>query len=68
VRSITELEGYAVSKRVAPSVELGTAIERLLGEGVRVGRQAAGIGRLGARLTRPKAIEEEVEAFLGRGR
>jgi hypothetical protein len=33
VRSITELEGYAVSKRVTPSVELGTAIERLLTEG-----------------------------------
>ncbi len=46
-----------MNKRVAPSVELEAAIERL-GE----------IGRLGARLAIQRAVEEEVDAFLGRTR
>jgi hypothetical protein len=64
VRPITELEDYAVNKRVAPSVELEAAIERLLAEGLVDAERLAEIGRLGPRLTLQRAVEKEVEAFV----
>jgi putative transposase len=72
VRPITELEDYAVDKRVAPSVELEAAIERLLtgglAEGLTDAERLAEIGRLGARLALQRGVEDEVDAFLGRTR
>jgi len=66
------LEDYAVNKRVAPSVELQAAIERLLtgdlAEGLANAERLAEIGRLGARLALQRGVEEEVDAFLGRTR
>jgi putative transposase len=56
-------------QRVAPSVRLQEQIEELLMSGLREhGEHLAELGRLDARLTLQKAIEEEVEAFLGRAR
>jgi putative transposase len=56
-------------QRVAPSVRLQEQIEELLMSGLgEHGEHLAELGRLGARLTLQKAIEEEVEAFLGRAR
>jgi putative transposase len=60
------LEDYAVNKRVAPSVELEAAIERLLAEGLADAERLGELGRLGARLAIQLAVEEEVDAFLGR--
>jgi len=57
-----------VNKRVAPSIELEAAIERLLAEGLTDSERLAEIGRLRARLVLQRAIEEEVDAFLGRTR
>ncbi|HKF19250.1 MAG TPA: IS256 family transposase [Candidatus Dormibacteraeota bacterium] len=57
-----------MNKRVAPSVELEAAIERLLAERLTDSERLAEIGRLGARLALQRAIEEEVDAFLGRTR
>ena len=57
-----------MNKRVAPSVELEAAIERLVVEGVMDAERLAEIGRLGARLAIQRAVEEEVETFLGRTR
>ncbi len=57
-----------MNKRVAPSVELEAAIEQLLTEGLTDSERLAEIGRLGARLAIQGAIEEEVDAFLGRTR
>jgi putative transposase len=62
------LEDYAVKKRVAPSIELEAAIERLLSEGLGDAEGLAEIGRLGARLAIQRGIEQEVDAFLGRTR
>jgi len=66
------LEDYAVNKRVAPSVELEAAVERLLtgdlAEGLANAERLAEIGRLGARLALQRGIEDEVDAFLGRTR
>jgi hypothetical protein len=42
------LEDYAVTRRIAPSAALETAIEELLAEGLGDGEQLAEIGRLGA--------------------
>ena len=57
-----------MNKRVAPSVELEAAIERLLAEGLADAERLGEIGRLGARLAIQRAVEEEVDAFLGRTR
>ncbi len=57
-----------MNKRVAPSVELEAAIERLLTEGLGDAERLAEIGRLGARLAIQRGIEDEVDAFLGRTR
>ncbi len=61
-----------MNKRVAPSVELEAAVERLLtgdlAEGLANAERLAEIGRLGARLALQRGIEDEVDAFLGRTR
>jgi transposase-like protein len=62
------LEDYAVTTRIAPSAALEAAIEELLAEGLGDSERLAEIGRLGARLVLQRAVEEEVTAFLGRGR
>jgi putative transposase len=56
-------------KRVAPSAELETRIEELLGSQEAFDSVTlAELGRLGARLVMQRALEEEVAAFLGRAR
>jgi putative transposase len=60
------LEDYAVKKRVAPSIELEAAIERLLSEGLGDAEGLAEIGRLGARLAIQRGMEEEVVDGLPR--
>jgi hypothetical protein len=62
------LEDYAGTSRIAPSAALEAAIEELLAEGLGDSERLAEIGRLGARLVLQQAVEEEVTAFLGRGR
>jgi transposase-like protein len=62
------LEDYAVTTRIAPSAALEAAIEELLAEGLGDSERLAEIGRLGARLVLQRAVEEEMTAFLGRGR
>jgi transposase-like protein len=55
--------------RIAPSARLEAQIEELLtGELVGEGDKLAELGRLGARLVLPRAVEDEVAAFLGRAR
>ena len=48
-----------MSTRIAPSAALAAAIEELLAEGLGDGERLAEIGRLGARLTLQRAVEEE---------
>ena len=50
--------------RVAPSVKLEEAIDRLLVGGIEDEEQLAEIGRLGARLVLQRGVEDEV--FLAR--
>ena len=57
-----------MTTRIAPSAMLQVAIEEMLAEGVGDSERLAEIGRLGARLVLQRAVEEEVTAFLGRGR
>jgi transposase-like protein len=63
-----------VQTRIAPSVQIEAQIENLLldglsGEGDGDGLdQLSKLGRLGAQLVFQRAIEEEVERFLGRAR
>ena len=60
--------------RIAPSVQIETQIELLLLDGLEAGvdgdglEQLSKLGRLGAQLVFQRAIEEEVERFLGRAR
>ena len=54
--------------RIAPSARLAGALEALLSEGIGDGERLAALGRLGARLVLPRAVEEEVAAFLQRAR
>jgi putative transposase len=61
-------EDYAVKSRVASSVAVEAAIEELLAEGLPDPERLAELGRLGARLVMQRAVEEEVEDFLGRAR
>ncbi len=68
VRPITELEDYAVTTAIAPSVALEATIEELLAEGLGIGERRAEIGRLGARLVLQRAVEEGVAGFLVRAR
>jgi len=57
-----------VTKRLAPSAALETAIEELLSQGLGDAEQLAEVGRLGARLVLQRALEDEVAEFLGRAR
>jgi putative transposase len=63
-----------VSARIAPSVQIEAQIEQLLLDGLESGGQADALerlgklGRLGAQLVLQRAIEDELERFLGRAR
>ena len=57
-----------MTKRLAPSAALETAIEELLSQGLGDAEQLAEVGRLGARLVLQRALEDEVAEFLGRAR
>lgn len=60
-----------MDRRIAPSVEIEAAIERMLLDGVDGTSgldRLAELGRLGARLVLQRAIEGEVAAFLKRAR
>src|SRR5579871_1000170 len=55
--------------RIAPSARLEARIAELLSDGLSADpEKIAEVGRLGARLVLQRAIDEEVEAFLGRAR
>ncbi len=54
-----------MTTRIAPSAALEAAIEELLGDGLGDRERLAEIGRLGARLVRRRAVEEEVARGLG---
>jgi putative transposase len=55
--------------RIAPSARLEAQIAELLSDGLSADpEKIAEVGRLGARLVLQRAIDEEVEAFLGRAR
>lgn len=57
-----------MEQRIAPSVELEAELEQLLSAGIGDGERLAEVGRLGARLVLQRALEDEVESFLGRAR
>jgi transposase-like protein len=57
-----------VERRIAPSVQIEAAIEAALAGGVAGPDQLSQLGRLGAQLILQRAVEDEVEAFLGRAR
>ena len=55
-------------QRIAPSVAIEAAIEAALTGDLAGPERLAELGRLGARLVLQRAVEEELEAFLGRAR
>jgi putative transposase len=57
-----------VDRRIAPSVQIEAAIEATLLAGFEEPDRLTELGRLGARLVLQRAVEEELEAFLGRAR
>ena len=57
-----------MDRRIAPSVQIEAAIEAALAGGVAGPDQLSQLGRLGAQLILQRAVEDEVEAFLGRAR
>ncbi len=57
-----------MNRRIAPSVQIEAAIEAALLNGIGGPEHLAELGRLGARLVLQRAVEDEVEAFLGRAR
>lgn len=57
-----------MERRIAPSTKIEEAIERMLLDGVDDPDRLTELGRLGAQLVLQRAVEEEVEAFLGRAR
>ena len=57
-----------MERRIAPSALLEEQIAELLSEGIADGTRLSEVGRLGARLVLQRAMDEEVEAFLGRAR
>jgi transposase-like protein len=57
-----------MERRIAPSVQLEEEIARLLEAGITDPEKLSEIGRLGARLILQRAVETEVESFLGRAR
>src|SRR3954465_2087400 len=63
-------EAYAVRRTVPPSAEIEAQIDRLLAVGVGENPREAlsELAKLGARLIIQRAVEEEFDAWLGRGR
>jgi putative transposase len=57
-----------VDRRIAPSVQIEAAIEAVLLNGLEEPDRLSELGRLGARLVLQRAVEDELEAFLGRAR
>jgi putative transposase len=57
-----------VDRRIAPSAKIEEAIEEVLLRGFGDPDRLTELGRLGAQLVLHRAVEEEVEAFLGRAR
>ena len=57
-----------MDRRIAPSVQIEAAIEAALLTGLEEPDRLSELGRLGARLVLQRAVEDELEAFLGRAR
>ena len=57
-----------MDRRIAPSVQIEPAIEAALLTGFEDPDRLSELGRLGARLVLQRAVEDELEAFLGRAR
>jgi hypothetical protein len=57
-----------VERRIARSTKIEAATERMLLDGADDPDRLTELGRLGAQLVLQRAVEEEVEAFLGRAR
>ena len=57
-----------MDRRIAPSVQIEAAIEAALLTGLAEPDRLTELGRLGARLVLQRAVEDELEAFLGRAR
>lgn len=57
-----------MEQRIAVSARIEAELAELLSSGVDGGEQLAEVGRLGTRLVLQRAVEDEVEAFLGRAR
>ena len=57
-----------MDRRIAPSVQIEAAIEAALLTGFEDPDRLSELGRLGARLVLQRAVEDELEAFLGRAR
>jgi putative transposase len=63
-------EAYAVRRTVPPSAEIQASIDRLVASGLVDDPQKmlSELARLGARLIIQRAVEEEFDSWLGRGR
>lgn len=57
-----------MERRIAPSARIEEAIEAALLDGIADPDRISQLGRLGTQLIIQRAVEEEVEAFLGRAR
>jgi putative transposase len=57
-----------VNRRIAPSARIEEAIERVLLQGLDDPDALSQLGRLGAQLVLQRAVEDELERFLGRAR
>ena len=57
-----------MDRRIAPSIQIEAAIEAALLHGLEAPDRLSELGRLGARLVLQRAVEDELEAFLGRAR
>lgn len=57
-----------MDRRIAPSLQIEAAIEAALLSGTGGPDQLSELGRLGARLILQRAVEDELEVFLGRAR
>jgi putative transposase len=57
-----------MQQRIAVSARIEAELAELLSGGVDGSEQLAEVGRLGTRLVLQRAVEDEVEAFLGRAR
>ena len=57
-----------MERRIVPSTRIEEAIEAVLLDGIGGADQLSQLGRLGAQLILQRAVEDELEAFLGRAR